>query len=296
MLCSTARQRLVGLDHELSHPSLEMDVIQDPRHRPGCGSSLFRRFGAHLLSQADDLGHLLAEIDAALRRLRLTHHAHHSDVGRPQTKSTVFRIRLGAAALAAAGVLFVLYAAIRPFSDEATLQGAAAFASAAWVVAHMLAMIGFTLLMLGLLALYLTLQDTTVDHAAFWALVVGLVGVGLTLPFYGGEAFGLHAIGQLALFSRNQSLMKAVEVVRSGPQLAMFLIGLLAIGVSAITVATAVWRSRVFPKWSGVPFALGFALYIPQFFGTQPVRVAHGLLVMAGCVWLAADLWQRARA
>lgn len=160
----------------------------------------------------------------------------------------------------------------------------------------MLAMIGFTLLMLGLLALYLSLQDTAVDHAAFWALVVGLVGVGLTLPFYGGEAFGLHAIGQLALFSRNQSLMKAVEVVRTGPQLAMFLIGLLAIGVSGITVAAAVWRSRVFPKWSGVPFALGFALYIPQFFGTQPVRVAHGLLVMAGCLWLAAGLWQRARA
>jgi uncharacterized membrane protein len=205
------------------------------------------------------------------------------------------RIRLGAAALAVAGVLFVLYPAIRPFSDEATLQGAAAFASAAWVVAHMLAMVGFMLLMLGLLSLHGAMQDTSVEHTAFWALVLGLVGVGLTLPFYGGEAFGLHAIGQVALFTHNQPLMKAAEVVRSGPQLLMFLIGLLLIGVSAITVATAVWKSRVLPKWSGVPFALGFALYIPQFFGTQPVRIAHGLLVMAGCLWLAAGLWQRAR-
>lgn len=205
------------------------------------------------------------------------------------------RLRLGAAALAVAGILFVLYPAIRPFSDEVTLQGAAAFASAAWVVAHMLAMVGFTLLMLGLLALYLALQETAVEHTAFWALVVGLVGVGLTLPFYGGEAFGLHAIGQTALFSHNQPLMKAAEVVRSGPQLLMFLIGLLAIGVSAIMVATAVWRSRVFPKWSGLPFALGFALYIPQFFGTQPLRIAHGLLVTGGCLWLALLIWGRAK-
>lgn len=217
-------------------------------------------------------------------------------MGRLDQESTESRIRLGAAALAVAGVLFVLYPAIRPFSDEATLQGAAAFASTSWVVAHMLAMVGFILLMLGLLGLHLALRGTAVENPAFWALVVGLIGVGLTLPFYGGEAFGLHAIGQEVLWRHDLPLMKAVEVVRTGPQLLMFLIGLLLIGVSAIMVATAVWKSRAFPKWSGVPFALGFVLYIPQFFGTQPVRVAHGLLVTAGCLWLAAALWQRARA
>ena len=89
--------------------------------------------------------------------------------------------------------------------------------------------------------------------------------------------------------------MKAAELVRSGPQL-MFLIGLLLIAASAITAASAVWKSRVLPKWSGVPLALGFALYIPQFLGTQPLRVAHGLLVAAGCIWLAFALWHRVRA
>jgi hypothetical protein len=205
------------------------------------------------------------------------------------------RIRLAAVALAIGGVLFVLYPAIRPFSDEVTVQGAAAFASTAWVVAHMLAMVGFTLLMLGLLGLHLALQDTPGEARAFWALVVGLIGVGLTLPYYGGEAFGLQAIGQEALARHDATLMKLAEVVRGGPQGVMFLIGLLLIGVSAIIVATAVWKSRVLSKWSGLPFALGFALFIPQFFGNQPVRVAHGLLVAAGCLWLAAGLWQRVR-
>jgi hypothetical protein len=84
---AATRQRLVGLDDELSHPSLEVDVAQDPRHRPGRGSPLLRRFGAHFLSQAEDLGHLLVEIDAALRRLRLIHDAHLNADPRTSTPS-----------------------------------------------------------------------------------------------------------------------------------------------------------------------------------------------------------------
>ena len=203
------------------------------------------------------------------------------------------RTRLLAGALALAGVLFVLYPVIRPFSDEASFQGAAAFASTAWVVAHTLAIAGFILLMPGLLGIHRTLQGSTVERLAFRALVVGLVGVGLTLPFYGVEAFGVHQIGQAALWQHDIALMKLAEAVRTGTQLIMFLVGLLLIGVSAVMVATALWKSGIFPRWSGVPFALGFALYIPQFFGTQSIRVAHGALVAVGCLWIAATLWQQ---
>ncbi len=171
--------------------------------------------------------------------------------------ANAFRIRLSAGALAVAGILFVLYPAIRPFSDETSLQGAAAFASTAWILAHMLAMMGFTLLTLGLLGLHSSLQDTGVERFAFRALIVGLIGVGLTLPFYGAEAFGLHAIGQEAVRQHGVALVSLTNVVRTGPQLVMFLVGLLLIALSAIMVATAVWKSGAFAKWSGVPFALG---------------------------------------
>ncbi len=206
------------------------------------------------------------------------------------------RIRLGAGALAVAGILFVLYPAIRPFSDEISLQGAAAFARDAWVVAHTLAIVGFILLTLGLLSLAIALQDTPVGNLAFWALVVGLIGVGLTLTFYGIEAFAVHDIGQRAVWQHDVTLMRLAAAVRTGPQLIIFTMGLLLVAVSTILAAIAVWRSRVFTKWSGVPMALGFALFIPQFFGNQPIRIVHGLLITAGCLWLATGLWQRARA
>ena len=70
----------------------------------------------------------------------------------------------------------------------------------------------------------------------------------------------------------------------------MFVVGLLLLAIGAILVAIAVWRSGTLSRWSGIPFALGFVLYLPQFFGTQPIRVAHGLLVALGCLWVALSL------
>ena len=205
------------------------------------------------------------------------------------------RIRLSAVALAVSGVLFFFYPALRPFSDEESLQGAAAFASAAWLLAHMLAMVGFTLLSLGVLGLQSSLQGTVGERLAFGGLVVSLIGTGLTLPFYGGEAFGLHAIGQEAARQQSAALVSLANVVRSGPGLVMFLVGLLLVAISATMVAIAVWKSGKYPRWSGIPFAVGFGLYVPQFAGTQSIRVAHGLRVAIGCLWLAASLWRRGR-
>ena len=138
------------------------------------------------------------------------------------------RLRLGAISLVIAGIFFVLYPALRPFSDEVSLQGATAFASPYWLAAHMLAMVAFTFLPLGLLALHNSLQNTEAENSGYWAVVLSIVGVGLTLPFYGGEANGLHAIGQEALRQQDAALLSLAGVIRSGPGLIMFLVGTLA--------------------------------------------------------------------
>ena len=202
------------------------------------------------------------------------------------------RIRVAAAALATAGVLFVLYPAIRPFSDETTLAGAAAFASTDWLVAHVLAMFGFNLTALGTGGLWLALRETRAERAALRAALATAVGVGLTLPFYGGEAFGLHAIGTAALREQSTTILAISADVRGGVGLVVFLVGLTILGLGAIGSAVAIWLSGILAKWSGVPFAVGFALYIPQFFWAQPLRVAHGVLVALGLIWIARELWR----
>jgi hypothetical protein len=71
--------------------------------------------------------------------------------GDPISTSRI-RSRWGALVLAVAGVLFFLYPAVRPWQDESTVAGAIkAMSSGAWVAAHLFAMVGFTLVVLGCL-------------------------------------------------------------------------------------------------------------------------------------------------
>lgn len=206
-----------------------------------------------------------------------------------------FRIRLGSISFVISGIFFVIYPAVRPFSDERTLQGAAAFASTEWLVAHTLAIIAFTLLPLGLLGFHYSLLNTALNNFSFWALLLALLGVGLVLPFYGGETFGLNALGQEAIKQQSDAFISLASIVRSGTGLIMFLIGLLLLAAAAIILAITIWKSDKYPTFSGIPFVIGMLLYIPQFFGGQPLRITHGALVAIGCVWIAISLWRESR-
>lgn len=54
------------------------------------------------------------------------------------------------------------------------------------------------------------------------------------------------------------------------------------------------WRSDVLPRASAVPFAAGFALFLPQFFAPATIRIGHGILLAAGLIILAAAVWTSA--
>ena len=122
-----------------------------------------------------------------------------------QTPQTALAVRRGRGFTSAgpplllAGVCFALYPALRPFSDEKSLNGARAFASTRWLVAHSLGIAAFILLAVGLFAVYEHIQDTTAHRTARAGLLLSWIGVGLVLPYYGAEVFGLHAAGQQAL-------------------------------------------------------------------------------------------------
>jgi hypothetical protein len=199
--------------------------------------------------------------------------------------------RLGAPALALAGALFVLYPAVRPWHDESTVDGAvASMSSGAWVASHLFAMIGFILVPLALLALRGVLAGTRSERLALTAAITTWIGAGLTLPYYGAEDFGLHEIASSPDASRID-LLAVVEAVRMNPVAATtFVLGLLALGAGAVMAAMAVWRSGVLARYSAIPFAVGFALFIPQFWAPAAVRIAHGVLVGAGCAWLAWEI------
>jgi len=208
--------------------------------------------------------------------------------------TSVTRIRAGAIALAAAGLLFLAYPALRPWHDEGTVAGAtASMSSTAWVTAHFFAMLGFILVPLGLLALRAALPATRAEPLALTAAVLAWIGSGLVLPYYGAEDFGLHAIAGSA--GPRADLLSLVHAVRYQPlAVTIFGMGLLLLAAGAIIAAIAVWRSHVLPRACAILFAAGMVLFLPQFFGPAAVRIAHGILLAAGLLILAAALWASA--
>jgi hypothetical protein len=212
------------------------------------------------------------------------------------TSSYALRIRLGALALAAAGLLFILYPALRPWHDESTVDGAiASMDSGAWLAAHLFAMLGFILVALGLLAVRQVITDPGAERTAFAAVVTGWVGAGLTLPFYGAETFALNAIAGRAAQGEQFDLLEMIEAVQFGPLAATtFGIGLLGLAVAGVLAAVAVWRSGNLPRYSGLPFAVGLALFLPQFFTPPAARITHGVVLGLGAMWLALVVWRAA--
>ena len=178
-----------------------------------------------------------------------------------------------------AGAMFALYPALRPYSDEEGMSGAHAFASPLWVAAHTCAMLGF--IALGLAVLYakgVREPDT--------AVVSTLVGIGLVLPYYGAEAFALNAIGRSAIAGSDPDLLDLVGSIRNSPvQLTMFGVGLVLIAVGTVAFAREHRSARV--------LAVGFVLFLPQFFAPPALRIAHGLLILVGALLAARGVRAR---
>lgn len=201
------------------------------------------------------------------------------------------RSAIGPVCLAISSLLLLVFPLVRPFTDRtgSPAEVAATFASTSWVAAHILAGLGFVLLPVGLLALSEFLRDTHVERLAGQGLLVSWIGVGLILPTaFGTEPFALRAIGQAAIRQKNMDLLALAMSIRMGPQARFLFPGLLVLAIGAVLIAVAVWRSGALPRWSGVLFALGLALFFPLF--PRAIRVVDGLLIGVGGVWIALSM------
>lgn len=171
-----------------------------------------------------------------------------------------------------AGLAFVAYPALRPYADETAMPGLAAMASDRWVVAHLLGMTGFVLLAAGVTSLTGSRRLAT-------------VAVLLLLPYYGGEAFALHAVGQYAVRTGDVNLLAIASGFRYQPAaMTMFGIGLLLLAVVAVRLVVATRHAGRGLRIAVWITAAGLALYLPQFYGTPTLRIAHGVLLGLGCV------------
>src|SRR5699024_3627525 len=196
--------------------------------------------------------------------------------------------RLGAAALAVAGALFIAYPALRPYSQESTLDGAAAMSSTAWVASHLFGIVAFVLVAFGVTRTVPPGRPGCIATVAAW------LGTVLVLPYYGAETFGLQVIAQRALEDGDASLLTLAEDVRMGAvPVTMFGAGLLALAVAGVALAVAARADGGLSRLAGLLAGAGLALYLPQFFAGPALRIGHGVLLGAGLLLLAVATRRR---
>ncbi|MFQ6394176.1 hypothetical protein ACLMAJ_12020 [Nocardia sp. KC 131] len=205
------------------------------------------------------------------------------------------RTRFGAAGLALAGVLFLVYETAAPRKDQDTLEGAASWASTGWAVGHVAAIFGLILIPLAWGALQNNLQDNRSEKLAYLAATLGYIGSALSISYYGAEVYGLRAIGDRAVADSNASLTKVGYDFRTDAiAVTVFAIGLALIAAAAIVAAVAIWRSGSLARWSGIPMAVAMVTYLPHFALPHGARIGWGALVTVGAWWIAVELWRSA--
>lgn len=190
--------------------------------------------------------------------------------------------------LATAGLSFAAYPALRPYGPEEGAAGAADFGSTAWLVAHALGMLGFVALAFSLRIAATSLPWNwagrplrEVEGSAWFA-------VAMILPYYGAEAYGLHALGGYATKNGDVGALDVANSFRYAP-LAMttFALGLLALIFVGARIAMGLWSAGPAARCGGLLAGLGLVTYLPQYFGTSGVRIAHGLVLGAGLVLMS---------
>lgn len=202
--------------------------------------------------------------------------------------------RWTAAAFAASGVLWALFPLLRPWADKvvpAPAGLAAAWASDAWVVAHLCGIAALGLLAPALLGLRALLAARPGGRGAAllgWATALAWLGAAGASLYYGAEIFGIRTFAEASLRRGDPSLLDEVLVLREQPvAVTLFGVGLLLVAAAGVLAAIALLRARVAWAWTGLVFAAGLVLVLPQFFFGPEVRIAHGVLFGAGCLAVA---------
>lgn len=210
--------------------------------------------------------------------------------------------RSTAAAFAAAGVLWALFPVLRPWADKVASTPddlAAAWASDAWAVAHLCGIAALGLLAPALLGLRSLLAAAPGGRGATlltWATALAWIGAAGASLYYGAEIFGIRTFAEASVQRGDATLLDEVQVLRDQPiAVVLFGVGLLLVALAGVLAAIALFRARAPLAWTGVVFAAGLALVLPQFFFGAEVRIVHGVLFGVGCLAVASAVMRIGR-
>lgn len=99
-------------------------------------------------------------------------------------------------------------------------------------------------------------------------------GAALVLPYYGAEVFGVGAVGRRAVDAADPGLVGLVDDIRfAGPAVALLGAGVALLAIGGLIAGPTLWGSQ---RAAGILLTVRLVLYLPQFYFSPALRVAHG--------------------
>jgi hypothetical protein len=191
-----------------------------------------------------------------------------------------------AAVLFTAGEFFLVHPdlPLNPTADPELFAKSAAEGEFAFWAAR--GLVGAFLETVGMIALYLYLQDSPGERLAFWGLLISLVGDFVSAVVFGSAYFFYPRIGAYAL-EEGMGIVSALEVSPT-------LLALMAVSsiLGLVLFASAIWRSGILPRWSGVVMLAGFVLILAAL-DVFVLQVLGNATVGLGALWIFVHAWRR---
>lgn len=145
--------------------------------------------------------------------------------------------------------------------------------------------LGVTLAIFGVLALFAYLANTRIERMASWAMVLCILGFGLLLSFLGLPTYAIPAIGQEYL-NGQQNAIQIADAIFGGTLFVIISLSSLLYFVGFVLFGVAIWRSETLPRWAGVLLAVaGLLLAVPA--NLPFVEVLGSILLIAAGGWIA---------
>ena len=216
----------------------------------------------------------------------------------PATASLfVNRIRLGAAALAISSLFILLAQSIRPSLFNAQTNPfdlSLALTSNSYLFAQILFLLAFPLFSTAAISIYKLLSYSRDHRPAFAAMVLSVIGVGLSMPDLGINAVVLPLIGKIYL-GGEASALSLFLAMQNFPQLLILKFGgyLLVVGISIFS--WVIWRNESLSRLGAMFYLVGWILFVVanDYLSTAGL-FSIGLLVAMGGIALARSLWIQA--
>jgi hypothetical protein len=202
--------------------------------------------------------------------------------------------RLGVVAIPVYGLLVFLSTLSHQPDYRTDFPAYAEYVSTtSFLVSHLVgSILGTTIGLVGVLALFAILAATSVRRLALRGLVLSAAGMAFIMTLFGAATFAQPAIGR-AYVAGQQAAVAINSDLYGAPAVAVGLTGGLLYSAGAVLLGVALWRAGTLPRWTGPLYAVAVPLISIIGLAVGVAQPVGAVLLFIGGAWLASTVWAR---